>query len=155
MLLRKWIFSESKKLGLPTRGKSDLLARKISIIKTDPKLWTREDFEIILPHLSIHQDLRAGSLGRVDSIMSNGLNHGMVDSLMNMVTGQSWTFGKCLRGTPAYIFASGNLKYKSKSSPYLSAGNKPLFAIFPSEQSADIFSTINSTAKMNCYLMQA
>ena len=151
MLDRKWILNERKKLGLPARGKSELLAKKITIIKTDPKLWAREDFEIILPHLSIHQDLRAGSLERVESIMSNGLNHGMVDSLMNMVTGKYWTFGKCLRGSPAYIFTSGVLKYKSKSNPYLSAGNKPLFAIFPIELGADIFSTIISTAKMNCY----
>ena len=151
MLDRKWILNESKKLGLPARGKSELLARKITIIKTDPKLWTREDFEIILPHLSIHQDLRVGGIDRVESIMSNGLNHGMVDSLMNMVTGKYWTFGQCLRGSPAYIFAEGILKYKSKSNPYLSSGNKPLFAIFPSERGADIFSTINSTAKMNCY----
>ena len=151
MLDRKWILNECKKLGLPARGKSELLARKINIIKTDPKLWTKEDFEIILPHLSIHQDLRTGSLDRVESIMSNGLNHGMVDSLMNMVTGKYWGFGKCLRGAPAYIFAMGALKYKSKSNPYLSAGNKPLFAIFPTELGADIFSTINSTAKTDCY----
>ena len=151
MLDRKWILNESKKLGLPARGKSELLARKITIIKTDPKLWTRADFKMVLPHLSIHQDLRAGSLDRVESIMSNGLNHGMVDSLMNMVTGKYWTFGQCLRGSPAYIFAEGILKYKSKSNPYLSSWNKPLFAIFPSERGADIFSTINSTAKMNCY----
>ena len=151
MLDRKWILNESKKLGLPARGKSELLARKITIIKTDPKLWTRADFKMVLPHLSIHQDLRAGSLDRVESIMSNGLNHGMVDSLMDMVTGKYWTFGKCLRGSAAYIFAMGALKYKSKSNPYLSSGNKPLFAIFPSELGADIFSTINSTAKMNCY----
>jgi hypothetical protein len=151
MLDRKWILNESKKLGLPACGKSELLARKITIIKTDPKLWTKEDFEIILPHLSIHQDLRAGSLDRVESVMSNGLNHGMVDSLMNMVTGKYWTFGKCLRGAPAYIFAMGALKYKSKSNPYLSAGNKPLFVIFPNGRGADIFSTINSTAKMNRY----
>lgn len=151
MLDRKCILNECKKLGLHARGKSELLARKISIIKTDPKFWTKEDFEIILPHLSIHQDLRAGSLDRVESIMSSGLNHGMVDSLMNMVTGKYWTFGQCLRGAPAYIFVNGILKYKSKSSPYLSAGNKPLFAIFPSERGADIFPTINSTAKMNCY----
>jgi hypothetical protein len=151
MLDRKWILNECKKLGLPARGKSELLARKITVIKNDPKNWTKEDFEIILPHLSIHQDLRAGSLDRVESIMSNGLNHGMVDSLMNLVTFKYWTFGKCLTGLAAYIFVNGALKYKSKSNPYLSAGNKPLFAIFPSELGADIFSTINSTAKMNCY----
>ena len=151
MLDRKWILNECKKLGLPARGKSELLARKISIIKTDPKFWTKEYFEIILPHLSIHQDLRAGSLNRVESIMSSGLNHGMVDSLMDMVTGKYWTFGQCLRGSVAYIFVNGALKYKSKSNPYLSAGNKPLFAIFPSEPGTDIFSTINSTAKMNSY----
>jgi hypothetical protein len=151
MLDRKWILNESKKLGLPACGKSELLARKITIIKTDPKLWTREDFEIILPHLSIHQDLRVDGIDRVESIMSDGLNHGMVDNLMNMVTGKYWTFGQNLRGSPAYIFANGALKYQSKSSPYLSAGNKPLFAIFPRERGDDVFSTINSTAKINCY----
>jgi hypothetical protein len=128
-----------------------LLARKIQIIKTDPKLWTKEDFEIILHHLSIHQDLRAGSTNRVESIMSNGLKHGMLDSLEPMVTGKYWTFGKCLRGTPAYIFVTGKLKYKSKNNPYLSAGNKPLFAIFPLECGADILVTINLSAKMNYY----
>jgi hypothetical protein len=83
--------------------------------------------------------------------MSKGLNHGMVDSLMNMVTGNYWTFAQCLRGSTVYIFTNGALKYKSKSNPYLSAGNKPIFAIFPSERGDDVFSTINSTAKMNCY----
>lgn len=151
MLDRKWILTESKKLGLPARGKTELLARKINIIKTDPKLWSIEDFKIILPHLSIHQDLRVGGLDRVESIMTNGLNHGMVDCLWNMVSGKYWTFGKCLRGSPAYIFVKGILKYRSKSNPYLATGNRPLFAIFPIEPGADIFSTINLTAKMNCY----
>jgi hypothetical protein len=83
--------------------------------------------------------------------MSNGLKHGMLDSLEPMVTGKYWTFGKCLRGTPAYIFVTGKLKYKSKNNPYLSAGNKPLFAIFPLECGADILVTINLSAKMNYY----
>lgn len=150
MLDRKWILTESKKLGLPARGKTELLARKINIIKTDPKLWSIEDFKIILPHLSIHQDLRVGGLDRVESIMTNGLNHGMVDSIEDMVSSKYWTFGKCLRGLPAYIFVKGILKYKSKSNPYLTAGNRPLFAIFPIEHGADIFSTITLTAKTNC-----
>jgi hypothetical protein len=149
MLDRKVILSESKKLGLPARGKTELLAKKIAIINTAPTLWTREDFEIILPHLSIHQDLRTGAFDRVESIMSNGLNHGMVDSLENMVTGRCWTFGKYLRGTPAYIFVTGNLKFKHYSSSYLSAGNKPLFVIFPVKREANIFIAINLTAKTN------
>jgi hypothetical protein len=149
MLDRNWLLNESKMLGLPACGKSELLARKILIIKTDPRLWSKEDFEIILPHLSIHQDLRAGSINRVESIMSDGLNHGMVDSLEPMVTGKCWTFGQCLRGTPAYIFVTGSLKYKSKNNPYLSAGNRPLFAIFPLDRGTDIFLAITSTAKMN------
>lgn len=86
MLDRKLLLNESKMLGLPACGKSEMLARKILIIKTDPRLWSKEDFEIIMPHLSIHQDLRAGSINRVESIMSDGLNHGMVDSLEHMVT---------------------------------------------------------------------
>lgn len=151
MLDRKWVLTESKKLGLPARGKTELLAKKISIIRTDPKLWTIEDFEIILPHLSIHQDFRNGALDRVESIMTTGLNHGMVDCLWNMVSGKYWTFGKSLRGSPAYIFVKGALKYKSKSNPYLATGNRPLFAIFPLERGADIFVTINLSAKMNCY----
>ena len=140
-----------KKYGLLAHGKSNLLARKVSIVETDPKFWTKEDFELILPDLSIHQDLRSGSLYRVESIMSKGLNHGMVDILLNMVTGQSWTFGHCFSGTPAYIFVKGLLKYKSNSNPYLSAGIKQLFVIFPSELGADILSTINLTAIMNDY----
>lgn len=148
MLDRKWILTESKKLGLPARGKTELLARKISIVKTDPKLWTEEDFQIILPHLSIHQDFRSGGLDRVESIMTNGLNHGMVDCLEAMATDKSWTFGQCLRGAPAYIFAKGTLKYQNKNNPYLSAGNKPLFVIFPLEFGADIFITIKTTAKI-------
>lgn len=149
MFDRKWILSESKKLGLPSRGNSELLAKKILIVKTDPKLWSKEDFEIILPDLSIHQDLRDGSIDRVESIMSKGLNHGMVDRLEYMVTGKFWTFGKCLRGTPAYIFVTGTLKYKSKNNPYLCSGNKPLFAIFPHDFGMDIFFAIISTAKRN------
>lgn len=83
--------------------------------------------------------------------MANGLNHGMVDSLEPMVTGKYWTFGQCLRGTPAYIFVTGTLKYKSKNNPYLSAGNKPLFAIFPADRGTNIFFAIISTAKISYY----
>lgn len=151
MFDRKWLLNESKILGLPAIGKSELLARKIHILRNDPKLWTKEDFEIILPHLSIHQDLRAGCMNRIESIMCNGLNHGMVDSLYAMVTGKSWSFGQCLRGVPAYIFVTGSLKYKGKNNPYLRSGNKPLFAIFPSEHDMDIFLAIISTARINCY----
>lgn len=150
MFDRKWILAESKKFGLPGRGKSELLARKISIVKTDPKLWTEKDFQTILPHLSIHQDFRIGGLDRVESIMTNGLNHGMVDNLWDMVSARYWTFGKCLSGSPAYIFLSRALKYKGKSNPYLAAGNMPLFVIIPIERGADVFTTINLSAKMKC-----
>jgi hypothetical protein len=145
-MIKKWAVRECKSLGIPARGQLEILTRKINILKTHPKLWSKQDFEIILPHLSIHQDFRAGSLERVDSIMANGLQCGMVDSLYNMLTRKNWTFAQCLIGSPAYIFVDGAIKYKSKTNPYLAAGNKPLFVIFPEKRGADVFSSINSTA---------
>ncbi|MDI1308887.1 MAG: hypothetical protein PSV17_05575 [Methylotenera sp.] len=143
---RKTILKEAKKLGLPARGTTKILSEKIKILKTHPLDWSKLEFELIMNDLSIHQDFREGAIERVELILNQGLNSGMVDSLGNMVTGRCWTFSRGLIGKPAYIFVSGALEYRGKSNPYLKPGNKPLFAILPSSIGQDIFEAIRSSS---------
>lgn len=144
MIDRNAILKEAKQLGLTARGTTTILNEKINILKTDPKNWTKFQFELIMHDLSVHQDFRDGAMERIELIMNQGLNKGMVDSLANMVTGRYWTFSKGLIGKPAYVFISGALEYKGKSNPYLKSGNKPLFAIVPTKKGQDIYEAITT-----------
>lgn len=147
MIDRNSILKQAKKLGLTARGTTIILVEKINILKTNPNIWTKFQFELIMNDLSIHQDFREGAIERVELIMNQGLNRGMVDSLANMVTGKYWTFSKGLIGKPAYIFITGALQYKGKSNPYLKAGNIPLLAIVPTKKGQDIYEAIVTTSK--------
>jgi hypothetical protein len=124
---------EAKALGLPAIGPTDQIARTVRIARADPRTWTREDFDLIAPHLSVHQDLRDGAAGRVQAILSEGLIKGMVDNVANMTGGKVWTWARGLMGKPAYVFISGGLKYQGEGNPRLAPGNKPLFAITPKQ----------------------
>lgn len=123
--------NRAKALGLPATGTAEQIARLVGIAESNPSMWTREDFNLIAPHLSVHQDLRADPEGRIDTILSEGLTSGMVDNVGNMARGDTWTWSRGLMGKPAYVFISGALKYQSSGNPRLAPGNKPLFAITP------------------------
>lgn len=122
---RSEVIAAAKHLGLPLTGATDAIARLILIVSKNPATWTEEEFLAIAPHLSIHQDSRPGSEGRVRDILQNGLRSGMVDSVDNMLTGR-WTWAHKLLSGDAYLFLSRKLKYKG-SSAYLAPGNIPLY----------------------------
>ena len=123
--------ARAKTLGLPATGTAEQIARLVSLAEANPSTWTREDFDLIAPHLSVHQDLRADPESRIDTILSEGLTKGMVDNVGNMARGDTWTWSRGLMGKPAYVFISGALKYQGSGNPRLAPGNKPLFAITP------------------------
>lgn len=136
----------AKEMGLPATGTNEDLADLIRIGNTHPSLWSREDFDKISPHLAIHQDIRPGSEERVTSIVSNGLNSGMADSVSSIERGEhSWSGG--LKDGDAYVFLWGNVKFKGKDNPAFAPGNKPMFhiktkegqSIFDALQTADNF----------------
>lgn len=136
----------AKEMGLPATGTNEDLADLIRIGNTHPSLWSREDFDKISPHLAIHQDIRPGSEERVTSIVSNGLNSGMADSVSSIERGEhSWSGG--LKDGDAYVFLWGNVKFKGEDNPAFAPGNKPMFhiktkegqSIFDALQTADNF----------------
>ena len=144
MANRKDVVSRAKALGLPATGTTEQITRLVEIAEADPATWSPDDFKAIAPHLSIHQDNRPDSAARVDAIMRDGLNTGMVDSLGNMVRGE-WTWARGLKGGDAYVFISGALKFDGKGNPRLAPGNKPLFHI-KTEPGQDIYDAITGGA---------
>ena len=142
---RSELQAEAKNLGLPSTGKTEEIKQLIQIIKSDPKSWTEEQYHLIRPHLSIHQDFRPNSAERVESIMREGLNSGMVDALERMEKGQ-YSYAGGLVGSDAYLFPSRGLKYRSQTDPHLAPGNKPLFRIKP-EEGQNIYEAITKTAE--------
>jgi hypothetical protein len=127
------------------------MSEAIRIVSTDPKQWTKDDFDRIAPELSIHQDFKEGAgkdPERVKSIMRDGLKSGMVDSVYNWTKDQ-FTYAKGrLEGGDAYIFLSGKLKYLSKDNPRLAEGNIPLIHIQP-KAGEDLLEAINRTGERN------
>lgn len=137
--------SEAKSFGLPATGKTEEIQELVDIVKSDPRTWTREQYDLIRPHLAIHQDFRPGSAERSESIMKEGLRSGMVDSLDAMQSGR-YSYAGGLVGSDAYLFPRGILKYKSSTDPHLAPGNIPLFKISP-EKGQDIYDAIVTTAQ--------
>ncbi len=131
-------------MGLPATGSSEDIANRIRIVNSHPSTWTREDFDAIAPYLSIHQDVRDNSAQRVDAIMRDGLNKGMVDSLGNMKDGR-WTWADRLAGGDAYAFVTGALKFKSADSAWLAPGNMPLFH-FKTEPGQDLYEAVKGAS---------
>jgi len=142
---RSEIQAEAKSLGLPSSGKTEEIQELIGIVKLDPKTWTQEQYNLIRPHLAIHQDFRPGSAERSESIMREGLRSGMVDYLEPMERGE-YSYAKGLIGTDAYLFPSRGLKFKSASDPHLAPGNIPLFRITP-QKGQNIYEAIVQTAE--------
>ena len=142
---RSDIQAEAKSLGLPATGKTEEIQELIGIVKSDPRSWSREQYDLIRPHLSIHQDFRPGSAERSESIMREGLSSGMVDAIERMEKGQ-YSYAGGLVGSDAYLFPSRGLKYRSQTDPHLAPGNIPLFKISP-EKGQDIYEAIVTTAE--------
>jgi hypothetical protein len=142
---RSEIQAEAKSLGLPSSGKTEEIQELIGIVKSDPRTWTQEQYNLIRPHLAIHQDFRPSSAERSESIMREGLRSGMVDYLEPMERGE-YSYAKGLIGTDAYLFPSRGLKFKSASDPHLAPGNIPLFRITP-QKGQNIYEAIVQTAE--------
>lgn len=139
---------QAKKLGLPANKPSEELYSLIRILKTDPKAWTRADLDAVGPYLTLHQDVREGSADRVQSIMRDGLNSGMGDSVGDLLAGRfTWTRGK-LKGGDAYLFVRDAVKYQGRGSAYFAPGNVPLIH-FRAEKGQDLLQALNQTGERN------
>ena len=87
---------------------------------------------MILPHLSIHQDVHGH--GNVRSILREGLLRGMVDPATGLEPNScQWTWARGYLGNDIYVFVTGKLKYLGKGNPRLAAGNIPMFQAKPSK----------------------
>lgn len=130
-IVRTELQRTAKALGLPATGSTDRLRRLVRTATSAPSTWTREDFELILPYLSAHQDTRGGD---VETILRTGLISGMVDPAVGLEPGSSsWTWARSYLGQNAYFFISGNLRYISPGNPRLAPGNVPLFHARPAK----------------------
>jgi hypothetical protein len=145
---RKRAQARAKELGLPATGTTADIADLVRIATSDPRGWSRADFDRIATHLSVHQDLRDGSATRRDAIMRDGLANGMVDNLSNLATGKYWTWAQRLKGGDAYVFITGALKTIGPGNPRLVPGTLPLFR-FESKPGQDVFEAIRDTAVPN------
>jgi len=136
---------KAKALGFPSTGSTEQLERLVRAAEADPQTWTQEDFDLIAPHLAIHQDIRPGSAERVESILSEGLRSGMVDPVSNMLSGD-FTWARGLRDTDAYLMPYGSLKYQSKDNPRLAPGNMPMLHFRP-EPGESMYDAIRRSGK--------
>ena len=139
---RSDIQAEAKSLGLPATGKTEEIQELIGIVKSDPRSWSREQYDLIRPHLSIHQDFRPGSAERSDSIMREGLSSGMVDAIERMEKGQ-YSYAGGLVGSDAYLFPSRGLKYRSQTDPPPCARKHPFIQDKPRKRARHL--------RSNCY----
>lgn len=130
----------ARSLGLPAIGSKKKILRYIRIAASNPRAWDREDFNLILPHLSVHQDIRRH--GHVQNVLHVGLLQGMVDPAEGLEPGSNrWTWARGYLGTDAYVFVTSKLKYISRANPRLAAGNIPLFHAKP-ERFGSLWSAI-------------
>lgn len=127
---RAWFQRTAKSLGLPAIGPTEEIARRCRIVTSDPRTWSREDFDLILPYLAVHQDVR--SCGDVTAILREGLARGMVDPASGLEpSGRQWTWARSYLGVDAYVFISAGLTFLSRGNPCLAPGNAPLFHAKP------------------------
>jgi hypothetical protein len=142
MVDRKSLQQRAKDLGLPATGTTKEIARMVSIGEKSPYEWTREEFNEIAPHLSIHQDMRPGSDARAPQIMERGLQSGMVDSVGAWGRNHTWAGGK-MAGDNAYLFVSSKLKYRPGNlNPWLDEGNIPIARIKTKPGQTDIYEAL-------------
>lgn len=147
---RASVIARAGELGLPLIGKTADIAELIRIAETNPRDWTRAEFDTILPQLEVHQDIRGASADPAvaEAIMRDGLRSGMSDSLEAMVTGKHWTYATSLQAGNAFVFLRGGIKTLSKDNPAFAPGNKPLFMFSPTD-GQDPFEAIKATAVSN------
>lgn len=126
-LVRRALQQTAKTYGIPANQSTAKLQSLSDILAKTPSTWSMDELRSVAPYLSVHQDIRPGAADRVQSIMSQGLNHGMVDNLDNLAFGNGWSWGRQFQDGVAYVLPSGNLKYRSATSPWLSEGNMPMF----------------------------
>jgi hypothetical protein len=139
---RKSLQQRAKNLGLPATGTTKEIARMVGIGEKSPYEWTREEFNEIAPHLSIHQDMRPGSDARAQQIMERGLPSGMVDSVGAWGRNHTWAGGK-MAGDNAYLFVSSKLKYRPGNlNPWLDEGNIPIARIKTKPGQTDIYEAL-------------
>lgn len=143
-LSRKEVQAKAKEMGLPATGKTEQIQQAIDILGKHPSEWSKQEFDLVAPHLWIHQDTKPGSAERVQSIMQNGLNGGMADNLGSIANG-SWSWARKLLGSDAYVLPP-NVKYRPGDSGYLGEGNKPLFHIKP-EKGQDVYEALKQATK--------
>jgi predicted nucleotidyltransferase len=139
---------QAKALGLPATGSTESLERVVRAATSHPRSWTRQDWQAIAPCLSLHQDLRPGSAGRVQSIMHEGLAHGMVDAVSQILSG-GWSWcGGSLSGVDTYLFIAGALRYCGPTDPHLARGNKALCHFLPERGTAasELYKAVVATA---------
>jgi hypothetical protein len=139
---RKSLQQRAKDLGLPATGTTKEIARMVGIGEKSPYEWTREEFNEIAPHLSVHQDIRPGSDARAQQIMERGLQSGMVDSVGAWGRNHTWAGGK-MAGDNAYLFVSSKLKYRPGNlNPWLDEGNIPIARIKTKPGQTDIYEAL-------------
>lgn len=138
-LNRREIAAGLKELGLPATGATERMARLLDVASRPPNTWSREDFELVLPHIWIHQDFRGHDDEAVGSIMEEGLEHGMVDTLKG-VAGRGHSFAPGLVGGHAYLFWPGHLNWK-RDTGWLNPGSKP-FHHFVSQKGQDVYEAV-------------
>jgi hypothetical protein len=139
---RKSLQQRAKDLGLPATGATKEIAQIVGIGEKSPYEWTREEFNEIAPHLSIHQDMRPGSDARAQQIMERGLQSGMVDSVGAWGRNHTWAGGK-MTGDNAYLFVSSKLKYRPGNlNPWLDEGNIPIARIKTKPGQTDIYEAL-------------
>lgn len=131
-IFRRRVQFHAKRLGLPASGTTERIARLVRIAASDPQTWSRQDFEEILPHLSVHQDLRGGS--NVEMLLRQGLSRGMVDPATGLEPStRSWSWARGYLGHDAYVLVTGGLKFVGRNNPRLGPGNMPLFHARPAK----------------------
>lgn len=117
-------------LGLPATGPTERIIALTKIATRDPITWSREEFDRILPHLSVHQDVRGGA--DVDQVLREGLSRGMVDPAAALEPGAtSWSWARRYLGKDVFVLITGSLRFRHNMGARLGPGNFPLFHVRP------------------------
>ena len=117
-------------LGLPATGCTERIARRLHIATSNPLTWTRVDFDEILPHLSVHQDVRGNE--NVGVLLHEGISRGMVDPAAALEPGaKAWSWARGYLGLSAFILVTGSMRFAGNGNPRLGPGNLPLFHARP------------------------
>lgn len=122
----------ARSLGLLATGSTERIIRLVSLVVADPRTWAHSDFELVLPHLSVHQDVRGGA--NVDALLREGLSRGMVDRAAALEPGAtSWSWARRYSGNDVFVLVTGGLRFSRRGDPRLGPGNRPLFHARPAK----------------------